>query len=51
MVIIQMKIPIASLTNRELEVFELIGRGLTMKQIARKARYQPEDSRSASRWH
>ena len=28
--------PIASLTNRELEVFELIGKGLTMKQIAQK---------------
>ena len=26
--------PIASLTNRELEVFELIGRGLSVKQIA-----------------
>ncbi len=28
--------PIATLTNRELEVFELIGKGLTMKQIAQK---------------
>ena len=28
--------PMATLTNRELEVFELIGRGLTMKQIAQK---------------
>jgi DNA-binding NarL/FixJ family response regulator len=26
--------PVASLTNRELEVFELIGRGLSVKQIA-----------------
>ena len=26
----------AALTNRELEVFEMIGRGLTMKQIAQK---------------
>ena len=28
--------PMAALTNRELEVFELIGRGLTVKQIAEK---------------
>ena len=26
--------PVASLTNRELQVFELIGRGLSVKQIA-----------------
>ncbi len=30
------KDPMAALTNRELEVFEMIGRGLTMKQIAQK---------------
>jgi DNA-binding NarL/FixJ family response regulator len=28
--------PMAALTNRELEIFELIGRGLTVKQIAQK---------------
>ena len=28
--------PIKSLTNRELEVFELIGQGLSMKQIAKR---------------
>lgn len=28
--------PMTALTNRELEVFEMIGRGLTMKQIARR---------------
>ena len=34
--------PIATLTNREMEVFEMIGQGLTTKQIARRLRLSPK---------
>jgi len=34
--------PIASLSNRELEVFEMIGQGLATKQIAGKLRLSPK---------
>lgn len=34
--------PIQSLSNRELEVFEMIGQGLTTKQIARKLHLSPK---------
>ncbi len=34
--------PISTLTNRELEVFELIGKGLSMKQIAHKLGISPK---------
>jgi len=33
--------PLATLSNRELEVFEMIGRGLTTQQIAGKLRLSP----------
>jgi DNA-binding NarL/FixJ family response regulator len=34
--------PIASLSNRELEVFEMIGQGLTIQQIAAKLQLSPK---------
>ncbi len=34
--------PVTSLSNREIEVFELIGQGLTTKQIANKLRLSPK---------
>jgi DNA-binding NarL/FixJ family response regulator len=34
--------PVASLSNRELEVFEMIGQGLATKQIARKLHLSPK---------
>ncbi len=34
--------PVQSLTNRELEVFEMIGEGLTTKQIARRLHLSPK---------
>jgi DNA-binding NarL/FixJ family response regulator len=34
--------PIKSLSNRELEVFEMIGEGLTTKQIAKKLHLSPK---------
>jgi DNA-binding NarL/FixJ family response regulator len=34
--------PIQGLTNREIEVFEMLGRGITTKQIARKLKLSPK---------
>lgn len=34
--------PVSTLSNRELEVFEMIGRGITVKQIARKLGVSPK---------
>lgn len=34
--------PVSSLSNREIEVFEMIGQGLTTKQIASKLRLSPK---------
>jgi DNA-binding NarL/FixJ family response regulator len=38
----QMRSPIETLSNRELEVFEMIGRGLSTKQIAAKLSLSPK---------
>jgi DNA-binding CsgD family transcriptional regulator len=34
--------PISTLSNRELEVFEMIGRGMTVQQTARKLGVSPK---------
>jgi DNA-binding NarL/FixJ family response regulator len=34
--------PVRSLSNREIEVFEMIGQGLTTKQIAKELRLSPK---------
>jgi DNA-binding NarL/FixJ family response regulator len=34
--------PVSSLSNREIEVFQMIGQGLTTKQIANKLRLSPK---------
>ena len=41
--------PVQSLSNRELEVYEMIGQGLTIQQIATPPASQPEDDRNPPR--
>ena len=43
--------PLARLTDREIEIFEMIGQGLTSRQIARHLELSPKTVETPSRTH